>query len=657
MLKARRARARALWGGLIVLTAAAVLVAGCGGADPEPADTVFNHGYVYTVDASNSVKQAVAIRKGLVVYAGTDDGAKKFIGSATKVIDLGGRMLMPGFVDGHLHPIGGGRALLLCNLNYATLTRAQMRTQIQACLDASSNKEPDGWLEVVNWARQATQSVDADPDKSTLDALSTSRPILVRSSDFHSVLANSRALALAGVTRNTPDPAGGSYARDAQGNPTGICEDTASFAVAALIPPDSDADILAQGRAALDAMRRQGVTTFMDAAAGDTQGKTFSTLQKNGELTARGFFAIQLSVDNATADPVATVAAAKALAAKYDQGPSKAAPGINFHNLKMFGDGVVNAPADTGGLLTPYNMNIGTANAPNWVPSTNSGKVYFSPAVLKPLMAEIAKSGMDPHVHATGERTVRQTLDAIEYARQQVPNTSFRPVIAHNETVDTADYGRYKALGVMASFSFQWAQQAPYSTGETEHHLGPDRFARMEPFGSLHNAGARVGYGSDWPIDPFDEMLALKIGVTRSGDPTNPNSYGPDLAGKINNDPALSRQDALRAITMNSAYQLRMEDKIGSIEVGKYADLIVLDKNFMQVPDDELARNKVLMTMVGGSVVWALDPFVSGPNPSANFMPQKAQSLNMGASVGHEASLPRHVMGWEILRTLRQRIN
>jgi len=264
---------------------------------------------------------------------------------------------------------------------------------------------------------------------------------------------------------------------------------------------------------------------------------------------------------------------------------------------------------------------------------------------------------MDPHIHATGERTVRETLDAIEYARQKVPNTDFRPVIAHNETVDTADYGRYKALGVMASFSFQWAQQAPYSVGETENHLGADRFARMEPFGSLHNAGARVGYGSDWPIDPFDEMLALKIGVTRSGDPTSPNSFGPDLAGKINNDPALSRQDALRAITMNSAYQLRMEDKIGSIEVGKYADLIVLDQNFMQVPDDELARNKVLMTMVGGSVVWALDPFTGASSTLAKSAPLKAQSLNLRASVGHEASLPKHVLGWEVLRTLKQRIN
>ena len=181
---------------------AGLVVLGCGGSDTPPADTVLNHGYVYTVDSRDSVSQAVAVREGRIVYVGTDEGAEAFIGGRTQVVDLGGRMLMPGFVDGHLHPMAGGRALLLCNLQYATLTRAQLQSAIQGCLDSSADKEPDTWLEVVNWVRQATQGVDADPDKSTLDALTTSRPILVRSSDFHTVLTNSRGLALAGVTKD-----------------------------------------------------------------------------------------------------------------------------------------------------------------------------------------------------------------------------------------------------------------------------------------------------------------------------------------------------------------------------------------------------------------------------------------------------------------------
>ncbi|MFO1337766.1 MAG: amidohydrolase family protein [Burkholderiaceae bacterium] len=280
-------QARAWWAGAAALTGAVLLVLGCGGSDGDPADTVLQHGYVYTVDAADSVQQAVAVRGGRIVYVGTDEGAKAYIGSQTQVVDLGGRMLMPGFVDGHLHPLAGGRALLLCNLNYAPLSRAQMQAAIQTCLDDTADKEPDTWLEVVNWVRQATQAIDADPDKATLDALTTSRPVLVRSSDFHTVLTNSRGLALAGVTKDTADPPGGSFARDAQGNPTGICEDAAGWAVSAQIPPDTDDDRLAQARAALAAMRLQGVTTFMDAAAGPDQGQAFGTLQKAGELTAR----------------------------------------------------------------------------------------------------------------------------------------------------------------------------------------------------------------------------------------------------------------------------------------------------------------------------------------------------------------------------------
>jgi predicted amidohydrolase YtcJ len=620
-------------GALALVGVVGAAIVACGDRDgAAPPDTVLRNGYIYTQDANNSVQQAVAIKDGVIVYVGSNAGAAKLVGSNTKVVDLGGRMLMPGFVDGHLHPIAGGRALLLCDLKYQSLTRTQMASAIQACLDNSSGKEPDTWLEVVNWSRQGTQAVDADPDKSILDALNTKRPILVRSSDFHSVLTNSRGLALAGVTNSTPNPAGGTFAHDAQGNLTGICEDAASFVIAAQVPADSDADLLQQGRAALAAMRAQGVTSFMDAAAGATQGKVFTSLQKSGELTARAHLTVNLAAEDAKADPVKAVADAKALAATYDQGAILAQPSVSYKHIKIFADGVVNAPADTGALLTPYFTNVGTDAAPNWQAGSNLGNLYFPAEVLNPLMVEIAKSGLDPHIHATGERAVRVALDAYEHARKQVPTTDFRPAIAHAETVATADYARFKALDVTATFSFQWAQQAPYSVGETANHLGAERFARMEPSGSLSLAGARIAYGSDWPIDPFDEMLALKVGVTRSGDPQSPNSFGPDMAGKINAEPGLSRAQVLRAITLNAAYQLRLEKKVGSVEVGKLADLIVLDKNFMQVPEEELARNTVLLTLVGGKAVYALDPFSSVLPTSATASAKRLGILNLSAA-------------------------
>ena len=589
---------------------------GCQTQGSAAADMVMRNGQVYTVDGQDSVHQALAVAGGKIIYVGSDAGVNSYIGQQTQVIDLAGRMLMPGFVDAHMHPGDGGRALTLCDLNYRPMTRPMFQAAIQACLDASADKGPDVWLEVGSWDRMAMVGLDGDPDKSTLDALDTRRPIQVRSSDFHTLLTNSRGLALAGVDRHTANPADGKFIRDSAGNPTGVCEDGAANMVASVVPPVTDAEKLKQIRAALDAMRQQGITSFMDAYSGPENGKAFTTLQHSGELTARALLAIRLDPDAAAADPVKTIAGVKALAAVYDQGETQAAPGVSLRHVKLFMDGIINAPADTGALLTPYMHNVGTETAPKWIPGKNLGDLYFPEPVLKPLLLQAVRAGLDPHLHATGERAVREALNSIEYVRQQLPDKGFRPAIAHAETVDPADYPRFKALDVTATMSFQWAQQAPSVLDSTGDHLGPERLARMEPFGSIHNAGGRIAYGSDWPVDPLDPVLALKVGVTRSGDPLNPHSFGPEYAGKLNADPALSRSEVIRAVTFNAAQQLNLDKVLGSLEVGKFADLIVLDKNFMQVPEQELARNQVLMTVVGGQVVWLKKPS-SGLDPKA----------------------------------------
>ncbi|MDF9902168.1 UNVERIFIED_ORG: putative amidohydrolase YtcJ [Pseudomonas reinekei] len=568
------------------------------------------NGYVYTVDGQDSVQQAIAISAGKIVYVGSDAGVDGYIGKQTQLIDLAGRMLMPGFVDAHMHPGDGGRAMTLCDLKYQTMTRAQFQASIQACLDAEKDKGPDVWLEVGSWDRMGMTGLDGDADKSTLDALKTQRPIQVRSTDFHTVLTNSRGLELAGINKDTADPEDGKYRRDSAGNPNGICEDGAAESLAAVVPPATDAEKLNQTRAALDAMRQQGITSFFDALSGPESGKAFTRLQKSGELTARALLAIKLDPAAAAADPVKTIAEAKALANTYDQGDVHVAPGVNMRHVKLFMDGIINAPADTGAMLTPYLHNSGTDKAPKWTPGKNLGELYFPPQVLNPLLLQAVKAGFDPHLHATGERAVRDALDSVAYVRKELPGQDFRPAIAHAESVDPADYPRFKALDVTATMSFQWAQQAPSTVDGTSDHLGAERFERMEPSGSIANAGGRVAFGSDWPVDPLDEFLALKVGVTRSGDPTNPHSYGPKYAGRLNSDPAMSRAEVLRSITLNAAQQLKLDAVLGSVEVGKFADLIVLDKNFMQVPEEELGRNDVLLTLVGGKVVWAKAPFL-----------------------------------------------
>ncbi|WP_395702467.1 amidohydrolase [Aquabacterium sp.] len=632
---------------LAVAVATAGIVGGCGGGDSvEPADIVLRGGKVVTMDGQRRMAQAVAVRAGRIAFVGSDADAAQRIGPGTKVIELGGRMLMPGFVDAHLHALAGGRALLLCDLAYAPLTRPQLAQKLQACLDATPEAGADTWLEAVNWDRQSTAALDADPTRALLDNLKTTRPIAVTSSDFHSVLANSRAFALAGITAATPDPAGGKFLREAGGAPSGICEDAAGFQLKAAIPPDSEADQLKQGRAALAALREQGITSFMDAAAGEPHLRVFKALRERGELTARVNLAINLDAEHANTAPADEIAQAKALAAQADAGAPVPAPGVRARVVKVFVDGVVNAPADTGALLTPYLQNAGTEATPQWVPGSNLGQLYYTPASLQALMLATVDAGLDMHLHATGDRAVRTALDAVAATRQQRPGADFRPAIAHDETVAVADYPRFAALDVMATMSFQWGQRAPYSIGDTEHHLGVDRFARMEPSGSLRRAGARIVHGSDWPIDPFDTFLALKVGVTRSGDPANPHSaasLAPVFEGPINADPALSRDDVLAAITVNAAQQLRLEKEIGSLENGKFADLIVLERDFLTVPDAELGRNRVLLTMVGGQVVSALDGLAGALAPQRAALNARARVLSPRGFAGH--AIPSQVPG------------
>ena len=226
-----------------------------GAATATPAESVYRNGYVYTVDAKDSVQTAVAIRDGRIVYVGDDAGLAPYTGAKTQVVDLQGKMLMPGLVDGHMHPLQGGAALLKCSLNYEQLTVERMQAKIQACLDATAKQEPDGWLEVVNWFQEGMLPAGVVTQRAVLDALKTKRPIFVNSSFGHSGLVNSRAIALAGIGANTADPLGGKINHDATGNPTGLLEDSAQDLVTDKIPKPTAADDVKSATAALDAMR------------------------------------------------------------------------------------------------------------------------------------------------------------------------------------------------------------------------------------------------------------------------------------------------------------------------------------------------------------------------------------------------------------------
>jgi hypothetical protein len=583
--------------GLSLLAVSLLLTAGL--AAETPADRVYRNATVFTANARGTMAEAMAIREGRIVYVGGNDGVASFIGPSTKVTDLKGGFLMPGLVDGHMHPLEGGLTLEGCSLHYESLTVAELQERVRACLDKTKDQEPDGWLEVVNWFQESMRPAGVKTSRATLDALKTSRPIIVRSSFGHTVLANSRALALAKITKDTVDPPGGKIWRDADGSPSGLLEDEAFAAFSELVPKPTAEQNLAAAKAAQKALARQGVTSFLDAVGAPADMAAFTTVQAAGELTVRAHFAPLIEVEERN-DPARAVAKVVEYRKKYDQGSLQARPAITVRNAKLFLDGVIAAPAMTGAMLEPYRVNAGTTENPQWTEGKSRGPdVYFPAKVLSQILVRLARAGIDPHMHADGDGAVRTGLDAVDVMRKEVGDTDIRPALAHCEIVSPADFPRFKSLGAMPVLSMQWQKRAGDTVGLT-NYFGAERMKILEPGGLLAAAGARIAFGSDWPVDELNEWFALKVGVTR----TNAPSASADYQGRLGEDPGLSREAVLRAATINAAYELHEDDVTGSVEVGKFADVIVLDRNPLKIQAEDIANVKVLETVVGGRTVY-----------------------------------------------------
>ena len=565
-----------------------------------PATTVFVNGRVLTVDAQDRMAEAVAVKDGRIVYVGASDGIKPLIGRRTQVIDLKGRTLMPGLIDGHMHPQSGGLRTLGCNLNYERLTREAFLSRIQGCLDAEKDAPDVRWLVVINWFQQDMIPTGYSPGKADLDALKTARPVMVRSSFGHSALVNSAALKMAEIGRDTPDPKDGKIVRDASGEATGLLEDAAQSLIQGLIPPPDEETNLKAAQIAQKLMAEQGITTFLDAYTDIETLTAYQTLFRRGELRSRGHFAVLIDAGE-NYDARAAVAEVVRERKLYDTGDQGVKPALRVHTAKLFLDGVITAPAFTGVMVAPYFENMGSEADPHWRPGKNYGpKPYFSAVQLEETLRLLTEEGIDVHMHADGDGAVRLGLDAIEGLRKSFPDKDIRPAIAHAEIVDPADFTRFAALNTLPVLSFQWQKPAADTIEGARDYLGPYRHAIIEPSGLLALYGARLTYGSDWPVDPLNEWFALKVAVTRTADRADRYKY----PGRLGVDPGLTLNQAVRAMTMGSAYALRVEDQVGSVEVGKLADLIVLDRDLTTTEPEALGDTKVVLTMTGGKIVY-----------------------------------------------------
>ena len=596
----------------VALASSLLLIAGCksgtsGVVDSgtnQTADMVFTGGPIYTLDGDNRVVEALAIKDGEVVGAGSEQEMTQWISSSTNVIDLKGNTLMPGLVDAHMHPMAGGEQLNTCSLNYEPLTVDQVIEKITACLEDSDEQDPTRWFKVSGWYRQAMIPAGADLNAQILDRIPTTRPIYVFGSDFHSLVTNTAALQAAGIDSTTPSPDGGVIEKDANGNPTGIFLDSAMWELTSHVPPLPEAEQkqknLNDMGMAVKAVSAQGVTSLLDAAANESTIEAFSSLAQNGELTVRANLAPNFGPERLE-DPQSIITEVKGLANTFNLQNTATQPGIQVNTVKIFMDGVIQAPAQTGALMAPYLHNTGSSDHPSWEPSDNDGKLYVSEDTLSNAMIDFSDAGFNVHMHTDGDRAVHTALNSLETLKTNRPNSTLRPALAHCEVMLPEDYQRFAALDAMPVISFQWGKPAQDTIDTVQDYMGEERFNYVETAGKFAQADAKIVYGSDWPVDALNEWFAMEVALTRM----NEDATDPKYQGRLGDDPGLDIQTVLRAFTINAAYSLDMDDKVGSLEVGKYADMIIIDRDLLNTPSDQVSETKVLKTYLGGQEVYS----------------------------------------------------
>ncbi len=544
-------------------TLLAWLASACASA---PADLVLVDATVYT-GVDDQFAQALAVRGGGIVAVGSNDDVLRHVGPDTPVVSLPGAMIVPGFVDAHVHPVTGGVELGQCDLNDAR-TREALAATIHRCDETQTG----AWLRGGGW--DLTLFDDAHPRATDLDALVGDRPAYLGAADSHSAWVNTAALRAAGIDATTPDPPGGRIERGPDGAPTGTLREAAMALVERELPATTAAEREVGLRRALAMAHGFGVTALHEANATPEVLAAYVALAQRGELTARVVVALHIDPTRGPEQLAVLRATRDALTADPTW--------LRASAIKIFADGVIES--HTAALLEPYQG------------GSDVGALALPAARLRAIVIEADRLGFDLHVHAIGDRAIRETLDALAQARASNPARERRDMIAHVQLVDPADLPRFAELGVIANLQPLWAYPDAYITDLTEPVLGPARARWLYPFRSLAEHGARLVAGSDWSVSSMNPLRAMEVAVTRRD---------PDVhvgAAWIPQE-TIDVATILRAYTTTGAWALRLDDDSGTIEVGKRADLAVLDRNLLAIPASDIADARVLATLVDGRLV------------------------------------------------------
>jgi len=548
------------------------------GSSVDAAETIYTNARVYTVDADNSWAEAFAVRDGKFLAVGAAEAiVTQHQGDGTEVIDLGGRMVMPGLHDMHAHLAQAGtKELFECGFPF-TLRLDQILDKVRECVQQA----PAGtWLRGGQWAMELLDSAEP-PNKALLDQIAPDTPVFLIDSTVHAAWANSKALEMLGIDDDTPDPTGGVIVRDpATGEATGILFDNAAYEALQTLPTYAPEQMQQALLWSVAQMNEVGVTALKDAMVDAAALAGYAALDKDGRLNAH--LATSLAWRMAWAGPQPQLEATIAGRA------ASASANVQPDFIKIMLDGI--PPSQTAAVLEPY--------MPDGVhPEGHSGYLTQTPESLVEDMVYLDAQGLTVKLHTAGDRAVRVALDAIEAARKANGDSGMRHEISHAEMIHADDVPRFKALNVTAEMSPILWYPSPLHEA-MEFVLGMERADRFWPIRTLHETGALVIYGSDWPsvVPSANPWPGVEAMVTRR-DP-----YGQN-PGELGLDQAMDLATVLRIFTINGAESMYSADTRGSIEAGKSADFIVLDRQLFEIAPEELSDTRVLQTVFRGRTV------------------------------------------------------
>lgn len=554
----------------------------------QTATVVYKNGKIYTVNETNDWAQAMAIRDGKFIHVGSMEEVQAFITAGTEVIDLDGRMVMPGINDLHAHPMDAGqKELLQCGFPI-TLTIDEIVDKLKGC----AKHAPRGqWIRGGRWPAEITQS-DIVPHKSLLDRVSRDHPVYVRLS--HGVLFNSKALEILGITENSSVPGRGALEKDQQGLPIGVLHDDAAYDALKRVPAYSDSQNMEALRWSIAQMNKVGVTSAKDALVHDYALRAYSALDKSGQLTVRIASSLAWKYALAEAKEKKSGEATEQEKRNIEQRATYQSGRHDPDFIKIVLDGI--PPTRTAAMLEPYVPDV--KHGDNFI-----GKLKHTPEELKVDVMNLDAQGLTVKIHATGDRSLRVSLDAFEAARKANNNSNLIHEVAHAEFIHPDDMPRFRKLNVAAEMSPVIWYPSPLSIAAGKA-VGEEKGKRLFPIKSLLKSGALVIYGSDWPSvapDP-SPWFGIEAMVTRQNPYTNSGE-------RFWAEEAVELSEAIQIFTRNGAVAMKKGDVSGSIEVGKYADFIVLDRNVFAIPITEVSDTRVLLTVFEGRTVFETEVF------------------------------------------------